>query len=175
VKFNGAVPQVTHEQEIPGGLSDSRLVGDRLILVTSEWKNTSVSSAGEWTSESRISEWILKAGEAPLADGETVIVGANPLIAAGANWLAVSVHPQGEWNKSEVSVFAIEPSGLESMGAPIRTEGAISSKFAISWSNNVLTTVSHKDRWTANSVSVLENFRAWDSSGSCRGDPSGHA
>ena len=162
VNFNGAVPQVTHEQEIPGGLSDSRLVGDRLILVTSEWKNTSVSSAGEWTSESRISEWILKAGEAPLADGETVIVGANPLIAAGANWLAVSVHPQGEWNKSEVSVFAIEPSGLESMGAPIRTEGAISSKFAISWCDNVLTTVSHKDRWTSDSVSVLENFRAWD-------------
>ncbi|MBU6169990.1 MAG: beta-propeller domain-containing protein [Verrucomicrobia bacterium] len=162
VKFNGLVAEVTHEQEIRGGLSDSRLVGDRLILVTSEWKSTSVSSAGEWTSESRISEWILKPGEAPLADGETVIVGANPLIAAGADWLAVSVHPQGEWNKSEVSVFAIKPSGLESMGPAIRTEGAISSKFAISWSNHVLTTVSHKDRWTSNSVSVLENFRAWD-------------
>ena len=48
------------------------------------------------------------------------------------------------------------------MGAPIRTEGAISSKFAISWCDNVLTTVSHKDRWTSDSVSVLENFRAWD-------------
>jgi len=162
VKFNGAVPEVTHEQEIRGGLADSRLVGDRLILVTSEWKNTSVSYAGEWTSESRISEWILKSGEAPLADGETIIVGANPLIAAGADWLAVSVHPQGEWNKSEVSVFAIKPSGLESMGVHIRTEGAISSKFAISWCDNLLTTVSHKDRWTGNSVSVLENFRAWD-------------
>jgi hypothetical protein len=162
VKFNGVVPQVTHEQEIPGVLSDSRLVGDRLILVTSEWKNTSVSSAGEWTSESRISEWLLKPGEAPLADGETVIVGANPLIAAGTNWLAVSVHPQGEWNKSEVSLFAIKPSGLESMGAPIRTEGAVSSKFAISWSDNVLTTVSNKGRGSRESVSVLENFRAWD-------------
>jgi hypothetical protein len=48
------------------------------------------------------------------------------------------------------------------MGAPILTEGVISSKFAISWSNNVLTTVSHKGRWSSESVSVLENFRAWD-------------
>jgi hypothetical protein len=160
VKFNGAVPQVTHEQDIPGGLSDSRLVGDRLILVTSSTSGSWWD--GSWTSESRITEWILKTDEAPLADGETVIVGANPLIAAGADWLAVSVHPLGEWSKSELSVFAIKPSGLESMGSPIRTEGAVSSKFAISWSNNVLTTVSHKDRWTADSVSVLENFRAWD-------------
>jgi hypothetical protein len=169
VKFNGAVPEVTHEQEISGGLADSRLIGDRLILVTSEWKNSSASS-GEWTAESRISEWILKPDEAPIADGETLIVGANPLIAAGANWLAVSVHPKGEWNKSEVSIFAVKPSGLESMGAPIRTEGAISNKFAISWNDNVLTTVSHKNRWwteTASgwrneTASVLENFRAWD-------------
>lgn len=162
VKFNGTTPEVTHEQKIPGGLSDSRLVGDRLILVTSEWKSVPGSSDGNWTSESRISEWILKPNEAPLADGQTVIVGANPLIAAGADWLAVSVHPQGDWNKSEVSVFAIKSTGLESMGAPILTEGAISSKFAISWNDNVLTTVSHKGRWSRESVSVLENFRAWD-------------
>ena len=162
VKFNGTKPEVTHEQEIPGGLSDSRLVGDRLILVTSEWKSIPGSWGGNWTSESRISEWILKPNEAPLADGETVIVGANPLIAAGADWLAVSVHPQGDWNKSELRVFAIKPTGLESMGAPILTEGVISSKFAISWNDNVLTTVSHKGRWSRESVSVLENFRAWD-------------
>ena len=152
VKFNGTTLEVTHQQEIPGGLSDSRLVGDRLILVTSEWN----------TSESRISEWILKPDQAPLADGEATVKGNYPLISAGADWLAVSVHPQGDWNKSEVSVFAIKPTGLESMGAPILTEGAISSKFAISWSNNVLTTVSHKGRWSSESVSVLENFRAWD-------------
>jgi hypothetical protein len=162
VKFTGTTPEVTHQQEIPGGLSDSRLVGDRLILVTSEWKSPSGSWNGPRTSESRISEWILKPDEAPLADGQTVIVGASPLIAAGADWLAVSVHPQGDWNKSEVSVFAIKPTGLESMGAPIPTEGVISSKFAISWSNNVLTTVSHKGRWSREQVSVLENFRAWD-------------
>ena len=162
VKFNGTTPEVTHEQEIPGGLSDSRLVGDRLILVTSEWKSSTGSWDGNWTSESRISEWILKPNEAPMADGETVIVGANPLIAAGADWLAVSVHPEGDWNKSQVSVFAIKPTGLESMGAPIKTSGAISSKFAISWNDNVLTTVSQKNRWRGDTVSVLENFRAWD-------------
>lgn len=162
VKSNGADLELTHEQEIPGGLSDSRLVGDRLILVTSEWKATPRLSAGEWTSEIRISEWTLKSDEAPSASGETVVVGANPLIAAGADWLAVSAHPQGEWNKSEVSLFAIKPTGLKPMGKPFITEGVISSKFAISWSNNVLTTVSHKGRWTRDSSSVLENFRAWD-------------
>jgi hypothetical protein len=162
VKSNGSDLELTHEQEIPGGLADSRLLGDRLILVTSEWKATPRLSAGEWTSEIRISEWTLKSDQAPLASGETVVVGANPLIAAGADWLAVSAHPQGEWNKSEVSLFAIKPTGLKPMGPPIKTEGVISSKFAISWSNHVLTTVSHKGRWTRDSSSVLENFRAWD-------------
>jgi hypothetical protein len=152
VKFNGATPKVTHQQEIPGGLSESRLVGDRLILVTSE--------SGK--SESRISEWLLKPEQAPLADGETTVKGNYPLIAAGADWLAVSVDPQGDGNKSEVSVFAIKPTGLESMGAPIRTEGVIFSKFAISWNNHVLTTVSNKGRGSRESVSVVENFRAWD-------------
>ena len=152
VKFNGAAPEVTHQQEIPGGLSDSRLVGDRLILVSSELGK----------SESRISEWLLKPDQAPLADGETTVKGIYPLIAAGADWLAVSVDPQDDGNKSEVSVFAIKPTGLESMGAPIRTEGVISSKFAISWNNHVLTTVSNKGRGSRESVSVVENFRAWD-------------
>jgi hypothetical protein len=162
VKSNGADLELTHEQEIPGGLSDSRLVGDRLILVTSEWKARPRLSVGEWTSEIRISEWTLKSDEAPSASGETVVVGTNPLIAAGADWLAVSAHPQGEWNKSEVNLFAIKPTGLKPMGKPFITEGVISSKFAISWSNHVLTTVSHKGRWTRDSSSVLENFRAWD-------------
>jgi hypothetical protein len=154
--------KLTHEQELPGGLSDSRLVGDRLILVTSQWKASPISATGEWTSETRISEWILRADQAPMAFGEKVVIGANPLIAAGVGWLAVSTHPRGEWGKSEVSLFAIKPTGLKLMGPPIMTEGVISSKFAISWSNNVLTTVSHKDRWSPNSSSVLENFRAWD-------------
>ena len=162
VIFDGVALKLTHEQELPGGLSDSRLAGDRLILVTSQWKASPISAAGEWTSETRISEWILSADQAPMASGEKVVVGANPLIAAGAGWLAVSVHPRGEWNRSEVSLFAIKPTGLELMGPPIMTEGVISSKFAISWSNNVLTTVSNKSRWSPDSLSVLENFRAWD-------------
>lgn len=162
VIFDGVAVKLTHEQELPGGLSDSRLVGDRLILVTSQWKASPISATGEWTSETRISEWILRADQAPMAFGEKVVIGANPLIAAGVGWLAVSTHPRGEWGKSEVSLFAIKPTGLKLMGPPIMTEGVISSKFAISWSNNVLTTVSHKDRWSPNSSSVLENFRAWD-------------
>lgn len=162
VIFDGVALKLIHQQELPGGLSDSRLLGDRLILVTSQWKASLLSAMGEWTSETRISEWILSADQAPMAAGEKVVVGANPLIAAGAGWLAVSVHPQGVWDKSEVSLFAIKPTGLELMGLPIMTEGVISSKFAISWSNNVLTTVSNKGRWSRDSLSVLENFRAWD-------------
>jgi len=162
VKVSGAMAEIIYTQDVKGSLSDSRMAGNRLILATSEWNYSDVSSNG-WSSRSRLSEWLLTTGTAPQAAGETVIDGYSPLIASGPDWLALAVQPTGQWNVSDVSVFAVRPTGLIPMAQSIRTEGAISNKFRIQWSGNVLTTISEKNSsagvWSP--TTVLENFRAW--------------
>jgi hypothetical protein len=164
VKVSGGKTEITYTQEVAGSLADSRLVGKRLILATTEWNHADGAGSNGPSVRSRLTEWLLAPGQAPVAAGETVVEGSSPVIAAGADWLALAVHPNGQWNVSEVSVFAIRPSGLVRMAPPIRTEGAVSNKFRMQWSGNVLTTIS-EIRWNGSSswspTTVLETFRAW--------------
>lgn len=146
VQISGGKAEITFTQDVPGYLADSRLAGNRLILATTEWNKPS-----------RLTEWLLSDNQAPAADGETLIEGNSPLISSGPDWLAVTTTPNGQWSVSDVSVFAVRSTGLVPMAQPIRTEGAISNKFRIQWSNNVLTTISINSTRTT----VIENFRAW--------------
>ena len=152
VKVAGGKAGITFTQDVPGSLADSRLVGNRLVLATTEWN-----------SQSRLTEWQLSADQSPSAVGETLIEGDRPLISSGADWLAVTTSPSGQWNVSDVSVFAIRPTGLVEMAREIRTEGAISNKFRIQWSNDVLTTISEHRSSDSGWVpkTIIENFRAW--------------
>ena len=163
VKVSGSTVEITNTRDVPGYLSDSRMVDNRLILAATEWNLSEDNVKGSWDVRSRLSEWIINPGVVPQADGETSIEGYNPVIAASADWLALAVNPKGRWDVSEVSVFAIRSSGLVRMAAPFTTEGSVAGKFAMQWSNNVLTTISQKndseDGWSP--VTVLENFRAW--------------
>ncbi len=163
VKVSGGKAEVTSTRDVPGSLADSRLAGNRLILATTEWNAAADASAEDWSSRSRLSEWLLVPDQAPEAAGETFIEGDGPLIAAGPDWLALAVHPDGQWDVSEVTVFAIRPQGLVRMAKPFRTEGAVASKFAMQWSGNVLTTISEKNTdpsgWSP--TTILENHRVW--------------
>lgn len=152
VKVAGGKAVITFTQDVPGSLADSRLVGNRLVLATTEWN-----------SQSRLTEWQLSEDQPPSAAGETLIEGDRPLISSGADWLAVTTSPSGQWNASDVSVFAIRRTGLVQMAQGIRTEGVISNKFRIQWSNNVLTTISEHRSSDSGWVpkTIIENFRAW--------------
>ncbi len=163
VKVSGGDVEITNTREVPGYLSDSRMVGNRLILATTVYNSSVIDTDDSWNVRTNLTEWIIAPDKAPQADGETVIEGNSPVIAAGAEWLAVAVNPNNRWDVSEVSVFAVRPSGLVRMAAPFTTEGSVEGKFGMQWSNNVLTTISEKNRrqgiWSP--VTVLENFRAW--------------
>lgn len=161
VKVRGRSAVITHFKEINGSLADSRLVGDRLILATRQ----SVKDGNDWATESRLTEWLLSPGTVPKAAGETLIKGANPLIAAGQDWLAVATTAPGDyWGGTDVTVFALRSSGMVQLTrTPIRTAGRIADRFKMQWSDNVLTTISergfHNGVWSR--TTVLENFRVW--------------
>ncbi len=161
VKVSGGNAEITHTQDVPGSMTDSRLAGNRLILATTEWNYSDETGTNGWESRSRLSEWLVGSNIAPTAAGETLIDGHNPLIASGPDWLALAVNPTRNWNVSDVSVFAVRQSGLIPMGSPKRTEGRINGKFGMQWKDNVLTTISQKNNnetgWSP--ITVLENFR----------------
>ncbi len=163
VKVSGRTAQITYTQDVVGSLADSRMVDSRLILATTEWNYADSTAVNGWSARTHLSEWQLDAAKAPAAAGETLIEGDSPLISSGPDWLALAVNPSGQWDVSDVSVFAVRPQGLVRMAQPIRTEGSIASKFAMQWRDNVLTTISEHNvdasGWSP--TTVLENFRAW--------------
>lgn len=166
VKVEAGKAEITHRQDVPGQLSDSRMVGNRLILATTEWNwdPIALDSGMTETTTSHLSQWVIAPGRAPRAAAEFTIDGDYPLISAGADWLAVAVTPPGEWRFSEVSVFSLGKSGLIRLTPkPIRTAGVVADKFKMQWSKNVLTTISERNRgkrdWSP--TTVLETFRVW--------------
>ncbi|MES2474956.1 MAG: beta-propeller domain-containing protein [Verrucomicrobiota bacterium] len=163
IRVSGGEATVTSSQRVAGYLADSRMVGKRLILATTEWNAPADDSNDDWSATTRLTEWRVSEDSAPAAAGKTEIAGDSPVISAGTDWLAIAVHPTNQWDVSEVSVFALRPSGLVRMAAPIRTEGSVEDNFGMQWRGNVLTTVSEKNTdengWSP--VTVLENFRAW--------------
>jgi hypothetical protein len=165
VRYESGTLRTRHRQDVRGFLTDSRMVGDRLILATTEWGWAAAGNGGgEYTSRSRITQWEIRPNEAPIEGQSFRLPGNNPLIAAGADWFAAAVTPENDWNSSIVTVFGLGASGLIPLtGQPIRTEGAIHDKFKMQWSNHVLTTISEKNDhpWRWRPVTVLQNFRVW--------------
>lgn len=160
VKVTNGTAELTGTRSVRGSLADSRMIGNRLILGTTEWRWSPVSNA----SSTYLTEWILTPGEDPKSVSATKIEGVDPLISAGADWLAVSVVPGNRWDVSDVTVFGVKPTGLVRLTArPIRTAGMVGDQFKLQWRNNVLTTISEKRSTETNwrPVTVLENFRVW--------------
>jgi Beta propeller domain len=165
VRYESGKLRTRHQADVPGFLTDSRMVGNRLILATTEWGWTmSENGEGAYNSRSQLTQWVIRPDEEP-AEGESFLLpGNNPVIAAGADWLAAAVTPDNEWNSSIVRVFGLGESGLTPLTSqPIRTAGAIRDKFKMQWRDNVLTTISEKNDhlWRWQPATVLQNFQVW--------------
>lgn len=165
VRFADQKLEIVHEMEVSGYTSDSRMMGDRLILATTEWVANHDNQVWQgYRSRCQLSQWKIRSGEAPIAGEKFELSGSQPIIAAGSDWLAASVTPDGKWSESEVSVFSFGQNGLVRMqGMPIRPAGGIRDKFKMQWKNHVLTTISERrDQDTSwRPVTILENFRVW--------------
>jgi len=163
VKVSGGKAEISFSQNVTGSLADSRLAGNRLILATTEYANAGGAVTTNSSVNCHLSEWLLTPDQAPVAAAETLIQGTSPLISSGPDWLALAVHPDGQWDVTDVSVFAVRPGGLIRMGDPVRTEGSVSDKSAMQWNGNVLTTISehYTNGTTWSPTTILETFRAW--------------
>lgn len=165
VRYEGGKLTVTHRQNVKGSLTDSRMIGDRLILATSETDYGHFDEENwSYRSTTRVSEWVIRPGDAPKAAGYFEMDGSDPVIAAGSDWMAVAVTPAGSWDHSEVTVFHFGSDGLTRLnGQALRTAGVVADQFKMQWRDHTLTTISeaNTERWGWSPRTVLETFRVW--------------
>jgi uncharacterized secreted protein with C-terminal beta-propeller domain len=175
VRVNAEGASEISRTSVTGSLCDSRLLGNRLYLVSTDW--------GYWGSAglsrdplstplqapSNLHELIIqpngsvqKGTSFPInasSDGSSPVA-ENALISAGNDWLAVSTSNWSDNYRSRISLFRLEGSGISAITPkPVLTSGRIQDKFKVSFQNNVLSAVSidYSAGWSE-PVTQLENF-----------------
>lgn len=172
VKVANRSAQEISRSTLPGSLSDSRMLGNRLYVVTTDWTMPyDPIKADETTpakSNTNLCEFDI------LADGSQKTGASHPLpnqssgslIAAGNDWLAVATSAWNNWTTSQITLFKLDENGASLLTPkPIPTTGRIEDKFKITVQNNVLSAVSvlwkqstTATEWRSTPVCQLENF-----------------
>ena len=170
VRTGGSKAEVVSRTPLPGWLADSRMVGNRLYVLTADWSGNGAST-------------VLQEIEF-LADGtqkEPRIFNVSSssgggVISAGGDWLAVSSMKWEDWPHSNVTLFGVSETGAELLTpSPIRCAGQVYDRFKVSLHNSTLTVVSQRFDpatdgvwWRTEAVTLVENF---DTRGSALSKP----
>jgi uncharacterized secreted protein with C-terminal beta-propeller domain len=168
VKVDGGKATLTGSTTVPGWMADSRMVGNRLYLVTQQWSWSSGSNQDSTT----LSELAVNSADGTMAVGNsTVIPGSWPVISAGNDWLAVSESDWSDWQTSKLTLFSLGETGATRLMAdPLKLSGRIYDKYNVQYASGVLSTVSQRwdlgtnsdNGWWWNGVQVttLDNYTA---------------
>jgi hypothetical protein len=171
VKIADGIAQEVSRTALNGSLSDSRMLGNRLYTVTTDWSayyTAENTSGSEVKGNTKLSQClILPNGSQESGEVHTLpLFAGSALIAAGNDWLAVSTN---QWDSgggsSQINLFSLDDSGASPLtNAPIKTSGWVYDKFKISYQNQCLSVVSvsyennaASGRWWS-PVTKLENF-----------------
>ena len=153
------------EHEVAGSISDSRLVGDVMYLVTHEngycWDcdrqpNTRVASF-----DVKRADQFEKIDELRFEDQQgwaqrSISVTTDRIYVAGPNW---------QDRDSDIQVVDIhDPAGDLVMGATVPLHGSVQSRWQMDEYNGVLRVISQPTLWRANDVPYVQTFEVESSS-----------
>jgi uncharacterized secreted protein with C-terminal beta-propeller domain len=158
---NPASMHVIGDHEVQGDISDSRMVGDVIYLVTHEngwcWR-----CAG--TPETRVASFdasdpraFVPVDELTFDDGDT---GWGRSIAVTTDRLYVG-GPRWTWDTtaSDIQVVDIsDPAGALRLGASVRVDGNIESRWQIDERDGVLRVISQNGGWASTDPPVVQTF-----------------
>ena len=153
VLVDASLPQarIVAELQIPGWYSDSRLVGGRLVLATTQWDSTS------WQSSSMV-RVIDDLATAPRIAAEAQLDFAANAMGAGSDFLWLSGSKRWSWTESSIALFPL--ASLPALGQPLATElgGMVYDKFKVHQNGDTLFAVTQS--WGANwrQSTALESY-----------------
>lgn len=155
VKIRDGVPILTAEIPLQGHVSDSRLIGDRLHVLTTLWEQALPTAQMEtdgilttsfpWTARSMLQTVNLADPDAPQILPSLSLPGISSSLQAAAGRLLVASGGHF-WEQSGHSLHVVSISGPD--GAPVlektlTTKGAIHDKFKMDIVNGAVAAVSH--------------------------------
>jgi hypothetical protein len=160
VRTGGSKAEVVSRTPLEGWLVDSRMVGNRLYILTSDSSGNGASTALQEI------EFLSDGTQSTGRSFALASSSGGGLISAGADWLAVSSNKWEEWPRSSVTFFGLNETGAELLTpSAIRCAGQIYDKFKVSYQNNTLTVVSQRFDlpadgawWRSEPVTLVENF-----------------
>ena len=153
VLVDASLPQarIVAELQIPGWYSDSRLVGGRLVLATTQWDSAS------WQSSSMV-RVIDDLATAPRIAAEAQLDFAANAMGAGSDFLWLSGSKRWSWTESSIALFPL--ASLPALGQPLATElgGMVYDKFKVHQNGDTLFAVTQS--WGANwrQSTALESY-----------------
>lgn len=151
------------DHEVSGDISDSRMVGDVLYLVTFEngwcWRcepgaRTRIASFDVSEPSTFLAIDELAFDEGDTGWGRSISVTAERMYVGGARW------SWGVDEDSDLQVVDIsDPAGDLRLGATVPIEGVIESRWQIDEHDGVLRVISQRDGWSGTTPPVVETFR----------------
>ncbi|MEI6712747.1 MAG: beta-propeller domain-containing protein [Verrucomicrobiota bacterium] len=165
VKVAGKTATEISRSSIKGWLADSRMAGNKLYTVTTDW-NVAWAASTKDTSESNttLTETVIQADGTQTTQSNQTIAGlsSNALISSGNDWIAVTTSNWSSWNKSSITLFQLSQAGATRLTpTPVSVNGSVYDKFKVSYDSQVLSAVSvryENATWNWTPISTLENF-----------------
>ena len=151
------------DSELPGDVSDSRLVGEMLYLVTYEngwcWgceENRPVTRVASFdisdpSEFSKVDELSFE-GDENSSGARSIHVNQARMYVAGPTW--------GETGGSTIQVVDIaDPAGSLGLGTEVEVAGRIDSRWQMNEYNGVLRVISQDGGWRSDTPPIVETFR----------------
>ncbi len=157
---------VVGDFEVPGNISDSRLVGDVLYLATHEWGCWGCSSGPSTVVTSfnlenlqeidQIDQLRFEEAEDAYIQQRSITVTPERIYIGGRDWDWTNEQAEG----STIQVVDIsDPEGDLTEGAALQIAGYIDSRWQMDEHDGVLRVLSQWDEWRSDSPPKLETFR----------------
>lgn len=151
--------------DVPGNITDSRLVGDVMYLVTQQWLGcwgcsdvpASVVTSFDVSDPSDITQVDQLSFSSPpdtYIGDRTISVSTNRIYISGWQWVNNSSEQRGTIQVVDIS----DPAGQLSAGAEIVIAGQVQNRWQMDEYDGVLRVVSRPGGWSSTNQAVVETF-----------------
>jgi len=125
--FSNDVPSLQTFLDLPGGLQESRLVGNRLHLVSTSWQDTQ----GNWSPTTWVITLNVSQPGVLVEESRQSIPGYVSCVGSTARYLWLAGAEAGNWSTHTLRAFPIQTGGT--LGRPLvaRLGGVIQDKFKV--------------------------------------------
>ena len=145
LKIDGEEITEANTIELSGTYRDSRLINDKMYVVSEKWENDKIKTSGwSFSYSTRIESFNLNNPEDPIKLNEQIIAGAPQIISAtNSNLIVVTRDPSDYYNKHVVRIYDLTNlEGIPEEIAEVRPGGRVLDKFKLRILKGILTIIS---------------------------------